>query len=74
MHFELLGHVHYMVLLWERHGHPPVVEMDRAAGGLLKQLVRDFITAVTDHRRYWGIDRENATEVRDSTVHYIWTD
>ncbi|KAF3019926.1 hypothetical protein E8E15_004082 [Penicillium rubens] len=50
MHLELLAHIHYIALFWNSSGPPGTPELLRAVG-VLRQLVRDFCAAVTEHRQ-----------------------
>lgn len=57
MHLELLAHIHYIALFWNSSGPPGTPELLRAVG-VLRQLVRDFCAAVTEHRQAWRVDPE----------------
>lgn len=63
MYYELLGLLYYANDLWEtaRLRYPPGLIRDVAEQ--MKELVREFVTAVTTHRQLWRVNAADTTSV-----------
>lgn len=63
MQWELLALIHYTKGFWIHDGPEESPELCCAVAGRFKALIRDFVAAVTWHRREWNVIDKEATQV-----------